>query len=418
MIFEYQALNKKGGKISDLIDAPSEMTAKQKLRSKGLYVVRINKHDPIINKEDNEGKKTLGSLYDKVVQYFSLKLSSKLIGIFSRQLSTLLSAGMPLLVAITDIIEQIDNRNFKRIVVDIKEKLEEGSSLSHSLSRHRTIFSDMYINMVRVGENLGSLNQVVERLADHEEKKNLLKSKIQAALWYPAFLILFSCVIIIFLMVSMIPSLSRMFIEMGRDLPLPTKIVLEVSDLLSNFYLITPSAIILVIFLYFTNQYIKTSKGRKKIDSLKLRLPLMSNLYKRLIILRFTQNLGILLNNKVDILKSFEIVKRIVGNILVEEQIEEVTQKIKEGSSVSNGLSKTNFLPRLVLGMIAAGESSDKLDSMLLNIGKVYETELDMTITSLTNMIEPIIIVIMGLIIGMIIISVLLPVFDMNLIMQ
>jgi general secretion pathway protein F len=416
MIFEYQALNKKGNSVSDFIDAPTEMVARQKLRNQELYVVRINRHE-IAEKKDEAGRRGyLKKTYRDIVNYVSLKLSSKQIGIFSRQLATLLKAGMPLPVAIADIIEQIDNQNFKNIIIDVKEKLEEGSSLSNSLMRHRTVFSEMYVNMVKVGENLGSLDQVIERLADLEEKKNILKSKIQAALWYPSFMIFFAIVVITFMMVSIIPSLSRMFIDLGRELPLPTRIVMGLSGFLSSFWYII--LIVIAVSFYYLNRYIKSEEGRKWFDELKLKLPLFSNLYKKLIVLRFTQNFGILLNNKVDIIKSFEIVKKIVGNTIIELNIEDAAKRVKEGSSVSNALLKSDFLPKMVIGMISAGEASDNLDSMLLNIGNVYETELDLTVTSLTNLIEPIIIIIMGIVIGTIVISVLLPIFEMNLILQ
>ncbi len=416
MIFEYQALNKKGNPVSDFIDAPTEMVARQKLRNQELYVVRINRHE-IAEKKDETGRRNyLKKAYRDLVNYVSLKLSSKQIGLFSRQLATLLKAGMPLPVAIADIIEQIDNQNFKNIIIDVKEKLEEGSSLSNSLMRHRTVFSDMYVNMVKVGESLGSLDQVIERLADLEEKKNILRSKIQAALWYPSFMIFFAIVVITFMMVSIIPSLSRMFIDLGRELPLPTRIVMGLSGFLSNFWYII--LIVIAVSFYYLNRYIKSEDGRKWFDELKLKLPLFSNLYKKLIVLRFTQNFGILLNNKVDIIKSFEIVKKIVGNTVIELNIEDAAKRVKEGSSVSNALLKSDFLPKMVIGMISAGEASDNLDSMLLNIGNVYETELDLTVTSLTNLIEPIIIIIMGIAIGMIVISVLLPIFEMNLILQ
>ncbi|MDY6968463.1 MAG: type II secretion system F family protein, partial [Spirochaetota bacterium] len=376
----------------------------------------IHQRDVVPKKGASEGKSSLLNLYERVVQYFSLKFSSKQVGIFSRQLSTLLGAGMQLLVAITDIIDQIDNRNFKQIIVDIKEKLAEGSSFSNCLLRHENIFSSMYINMVRVGENLGSLDQVVERLADIEEKKNILKSKIQSALWYPAFMIFFSTLVVLFLMIKIVPSLSRMFQDMGRELPLPTKIVLGASDFFSGYWYLL--LIIIVVILYFINRYIKSPEGSLKIDQLKLKLPIFSNFYKKLIVLRFTQNLGILLNNKVDILKSFEIVKKIVENQIIEKKIADAAIKVKEGSTVSNALTKSDFLPKLVLGMIFAGEASDKLDEMLIKIGDVYETELDLSITSLTNLIEPIIIVLVGSVIGLIVMSVLLPIFEMNLLIQ
>ncbi len=415
MVFQYQALNKQGNNVSDFIEAASEMAARQKLRSQGLYVVRIARHE--IDDAGKDGKKgRLSKLYADAANYLSLKFSTKLVGIFSRQLSTLLGAGMPLITALSDIIEQIDNQNFKRIIVDVKEKIEEGSSFSNALLRHRNIFTDMYINMIRVGENLGSLDQVIERLAAMEEKKNILKGKVQAALWYPSFMIFFAMAVVIFLMVKIIPSLSRMFTDMGRSLPVPTQIVMAISSFLSTFWYLL--VIIVIAVVYYLRQYVKTPAGREKLDGLKLRAPLFSNLYRKLVVLRFTQNLGILLNNRVDILKSFEIVKKIVSNTIIERKIEEAAKRIKEGSNVSSALTKSEFLPKMVLGMIAAGEASDRLDDMLQNIGNVYETELDLTISSLTSMIEPIIIVVMGISIGTIVVSVLLPIFEMNLLVQ
>jgi general secretion pathway protein F len=415
MVYEYQALTREGTKVSDLIDAPSELSAKQKLKSKGLYVVRLTKHEAIVTDKKTTESGTFVEFYSKAQEYFSLKLSSKQTGIFSRQLSTLLHAGMPLLVAMTDIIDQIENKHFKRIIVDIKEKLEEGSSLSNCLARHTNVFSDMYINMVRVGENMGSLDQVIERLADMEEKKNILKNKVQSALYYPAFLSLFSLAVIIFMMVSAVPALARIFAEMGKELPLPTKIVLAISGLLTNLFFILPFITAIVVTIYMTNRYIKTPEGRKKSDELKLKLPIIRNFYKKYIVLNFTQNMGVLLNNRVDILKSFEIVKKIVRNVIIESQIEEVSKKVREGSSVSNALSKSDFLPKLVLGMINAGESSDQLDAMLIKIGNVYETEMDMTLSGITRLIEPIMILALGVVIALIIISVMLPIFEMNL---
>lgn len=415
MNFDYQALNKKGERLSDVIDAPSELSARQRLRGQGLYVVKMAPHD-VLRESSLEGAGAFRRAYDKISHYLSLRFSAKQVGIFSRQLSTLLGAGMPLLVSINDIIDQIDNKTFKHIIVDIRGKLEEGASLSSCLERHRLVFSDMYVNMVRVGENLGSLDKVIERLADLEEKKSILKSKIQAAMWYPSFLVFFSILVVFFIMINIIPSLTRMFVELGKELPLPTLIVMGISDILSRFWYIILAAVI--AGGYYINRYVKTPEGRRRFDELKLRLPVFRNLYKKLIVLRFTQNLGVLLNNRVDILKSFEIVKRIMTNTVIEEKVQEAAVRIKEGAAVSTALSKADFLPKLVLGMIAAGEASDSLDTMLLNIGRVYETELDLTVTSLTSMIEPIIIIIMGLVIGMIVIAVLLPIFEMNLIIQ
>lgn len=417
MIYEYQAIDGKGKNISDIIDAPNPIKAREKLRGQGLYVVKIV---PRMAGADRAKTVSTGSAFaklkEKINDRLSEKSSAKEIGIFSRQLATLLGAGLPLLRAISDILDQTDNQSFKHIVADLKEKLEEGLSFSNCLARHKNVFSEMYINMVRVGENLGSLDTVVERLADIEEKNSILKTKIQSAMWYPAFMVFFSVIVVIFMMVKIVPSLSEMFTSMGRELPLPTVIVMGASSFLSSFWWVL--AITAGAGWYFFRRYINTEKGREWFDAKMLTMPLISPLYKKQMVLKFTQTLGTLLNNNVDIIKSFEIVKKVVGNVIIERKIAEASVKIKEGMPVSKALSRAEFLPKLVIGMISAGEASDKLDEMLVKIGKVYETELDLTISSLTRMIEPLIIVFMGGIIGLIVVSVMLPIMEMNLLIQ
>ncbi len=415
MIYVYEALNSKGETVTDTVDASSEGTARTKIRGLGLYPVSIRKEEVSTNGKSSSSVGLKG-IAARITDTISVKFSSKHVGMFSRQLATLLKAGMPLLTAITDIIEQIENKHFKRVAADLKDKLEEGSTFSAALSRHRGIFSDMYINMVRVGENLGSLDHVIERLAEMEEKNTALKGKVQSALYYPAFMFVFAIAVVTFLLVSVIPAIAEMFADQKKDLPLPTEIIIGLSNFLADYWFIIPVAIFLIY--YYFNKYKKTDQGRRKIDELKMRLPLVKNLYKKLVVLRFTQNLGILLNNRVDLIKSFEIVQKIVTNVIIEEKIVEATKMIKEGSPVSRALSKSDFLPKLVLGMISAGEASDNLDNMLVNIGKVYETEIDQTVTSLTSLIEPLIIIFMGFMIGMIVLAVMLPMMEMNLLVQ
>lgn len=418
MIFEYVALTAQRETIADIIDAPSEVIARQRLRNSGLYIVKISKQESpgTAITRDKSSLNLLNTIIDKISYYISLKLSTKEISTFSRQLATMLKAGIPLLTSITNIVDQIENPIFKKTIIDVKTKIEEGSSLSNALERHKNIFTEMYINMIRVGESLGSLDSTMERLADLEERKNLLKNKVQAALWYPSFMIVFAIAVVVFLMVSIIPSLGRMFTELGKDLPLPTKIVMFTSDVLvSSWYIIL---IIIIGAVYYLKRYKNTSEGRKKIDELKLKLPVFSSLYKKLLIHRFTYNLGILLTNRVDVIKSFEIVQRVINNKPIEENIKRAAKKIQEGASLANALSKERFLPQYIIGMIAAGESSDTVDKMLLNIGKIYENEIEMSINSMTSLIEPIIIIFMGFVIGLIVISVLLPIFEMNLIVK
>lgn len=415
MIYEYQALDKKGETITDFIDANSEIAARQKLRSQGLYVVRIYVQKE--NRKKTEGNQNFAKdAMGRISDYINSRGSQKQISIFSRQLATLLHAGFPLVTALNDIIEQTDNPTFKKIMINIREKVEEGSSFSHALLKHKAYFSDMYINMVHVGENLGSLDQVVARLADIEEKKSLMRSKIQSALIYPIFMITFSLAAVIFIMSFIIPKITDIYSDMGAELPLITKIVIAASTFLGHFWWLLIILIIAAIIAF--SKYKETENGRIKVDTYKMKIPYYKTLYQNMLVLNFTQNLGVMLDNKVDILKSFEIVKKLVNNKIIETKIEEAALKIKEGAKISTSLAKGDFLPKMVIGMIAAGEASDKLDTMLIRIGEVYETELDLKISGLTNLLEPVIILFMGVIIGIIIISVLLPIFQMNLNIQ
>lgn len=415
MIFEYQAIDAKGKTVTDIIDAPNPVRAREKLRAQKLYVTKIQPHTGSAIEETT----TSGSLSDFttiISAGFYRRSSAKQVGLFSRQLATLINAGMPLLRAINDILEQTDHQHFRSIVADLKTRLEEGMSFSQALSRHQGIFSDMYVNMVRVGENLGSLDTVIERLADIEEKRTILKSKIQAALLYPSFMISLAIGVVIFLMVKIIPSLSGMFLDVGKELPLPTRIVMGMSSILSSYWYVL--ILVLIALLFFGSRWLKTPRGREKFDEWLLTAPIISRIYRKRIVLLFTRNLGILLNNNVDIIKSLEIVKKIVGNIIIERKIDEAAARVREGSPLSKALTRSDFLPKLVIGMISAGEASDKLDDMLLKIGNVYDNELDLTISSLTSIIEPMIIVFMGVVVGLIVISVMLPILEMNLLVQ
>ena len=413
MLFYYKAINNNGNEVSDYIDAVSEIAAKQKIKKLGLYLTFIQNEE--IKKSTNE-KSNLRGIVDRELLRIRKFLAKKQVALFSRQLATLLKAGMPLMAALNAIIEQIDDKIFKNVIIDIKEKVEEGLSLSNAMEQHSELFSEMYINMIKVGENLGSLDDIISRLAEMEEKKEILKNKIKAALWYPIFMIILSVVIVGYLLIEIIPKISEIFSTGSRELPLPTKIVIGISDFLVDFWILIP--LILLGLYYFYRRYSATTKGRKKLDEIVMKLPLIKNLYNKNIVYMFTYNLGILLSNRVDLLKSLEVVKKIVNNMVIEEKIEGASKIIQEGGSISQALRKHDFLPKLVIGMISAGEVSDKVDEMLLNIGNVYENEIDMVIKSLTSIIEPLIIIIMGIMIGTIVVSVMLPIMEMNLMVQ
>lgn len=414
MYFEYQALNKKGENITDIIDASNVDKAKQTLRSQGLYVVKIKEHHsyPDNDKRKSSSGSFLNNYFEKINSYFGHRKAAKLVAIFSRQLATLLKAGLPLIRALTDILEQTDNAVFKQILADIIDKIQSGVTFSNSLARHNSVFSEMYINMVKVGENLGSLDTVIERLAEIEEKRSLLKNKVQSAMLYPLIITIFFSIFIVFLLAFIIPNITNVFDQMGKELPLITQLVIAASTFFKNFWFLL--FLVAIAGVIYFNKYKNTVDGRRKIDELKMKLPIYSRIYNKMLVLKFTQNLGILLSSNVDLLKSFEITKKIVDNVIIEEKLNMASVKIKEGTSVSKSLISADFLPKMVLGMISAGEASDNLDTMLLKIGEVYDSELDMTINSLTGIIEPVIIIVLGLIIGTIVIAIALPLINMN----
>ena len=414
MIFQYDAVNRKGKDVSGIVDAANTIRAKEKLRTEGLYVKQIREHSRDISASDN------ANFLTKYASVLSEKITAnrirKLTPLFSRQLSTLLKAGMPLSRAMTDIIDQTDNHHMKMVLADIKQKIEGGSTLSRAVSAHDDVFSDMYVNMIRIGENMGSLDIVLERLADAEEKNANIKSSLKMAFQYPLFMFIFTNCVLAFLMIKVIPTISEMFQQLNKELPLPTRIVVGVSTFTAEYWI----AMIAfgILFFILAKRYLKTAEGKEKRDSFMFRIPVFNHFYTKIICLRFCQNLGILVQNGVDIVKSLEIIKKQIGNVVVEKKIEEASAKIVEGAPISKSLANAGFLPKMVTGMISVAEASDTLDEMLIKISDLYQNEIDRSILSLTKMIEPLLIVVMGGIIGLIVLSIMLPIIDLNLSIQ
>jgi type IV pilus assembly protein PilC len=270
--------------------------------------------------------------------------------------------------------------------------------------------------MIRIGENMGSLDTVLERLADIEEKNANIKNSLKLAFQYPVFMLIFTSCIASFLMIKVVPTISDMFVQLNKELPLPTRIVVGTSSFAAKYWIIILIALI-VLFILF-RKYSKTPEGRSKIDAFMFRIPVFNHFYTKVICLRFCQNLGIMAQNGVDIVKSLEIVKKQIGNTVIEKKIEEASVRIVEGAPISKALITAEFLPKMVTGMISVAEASDTLDSMLIKISDLYQNEIDRSLLSLTKMIEPVLIVFMGGVIGLIVLSIMLPIMDLNLSIQ
>lgn len=401
-VFEYKALNKKGKSCKGLIDADSESAARSKLRASGKYPTSISES---LSKKQKNKKQVLGStLFDRV--------SQDEVQVVTRQLSTLLGAGIPLVGALSSLIEQSSNSALKRILAQIRDSVNEGATLTDSLAAHPRLFSNIYINMVRSGEASGSLDVVLERLADFGEKQRALQGKLKAALVYPIFMAFIGTGILFFLITYIVPNITRVFTDMERALPVPTRILIGTSEALREYWWLGAGGALLLVFLI--RLFLAQEKGRWIMDRIKLSLPVFGSLTRRIVLARFASTLGSLLNSGVPMITSLQIVGSIVNNRLIQEVIEEAMEQIQKGKSMSSSLKASVWFPPIFIQMIGVGEQSGELEPMLEKIATTYEREVETAILGMTSLIEPVMIAAMGAAVGFVVLSILLPIFEMN----
>ncbi len=411
MIYNYKALDKNGKTKMGIVEASSLSGAKVLLKNQGLYISAIS--------EEKKKSKATTSHSDKqeetkTARWHNLlhRISARDRAIFSRQLGTLLKAGMELVTSLGDIADQTENEYFRKIIWDIKDSVQEGAALSRALTRYPQIFSNLYIYMIQAGENLGRVDDIMLRLAELEEKGNRIRNKIQGAMLYPAFMVVMMILVISLLMSKVVPEITKVFTRSQATLPLPTQMIINFSEFFSQYWPIVFGLIGLLIYGFY--RYIHTLEGRKKWDIFKLQNKITRTMYAKIVTTRFARNLGLLLRSNVDLLDSLRIVKKIVQNVHVEKAIEEVAEEIQSGGSLARSLKNKNIFPKMVTGMVAAGEASDKLDDMLIKIAEIYEEEVETNIQAFLSLLEPLIIVIMAISVGFVVLSIILPITQMN----
>jgi general secretion pathway protein F len=399
-VYEYHGLSAEGKKVRGIIDAASPRMARTKLRSMEIFPVDLREelHRPQV------GEEPLAKFFQRV--------RPQDVSIVTRQLSTLLGAGTPLVSAMDAIIEQTDNHALKKVIAQIREEIKEGRSFADALEAHRKVFSDLYVNMIRAGEESGALEGILLRLADFTENQILLKNRIRAALAYPLIMTIIGAGVMIFLLTFVIPTVTQVFQEMGRTLPLPTRILMAVSGLFRGYWWgIIIGVILLMVGI---KKYLQSPKGALRWDGIKLRLPLFGGIILRGSVARFARTLATLLQGGLPILNSLEIVKTVVNNQLLAQAIEETKVEVREGGDIAPALKRSGLFPAIVTHMIATGEASGDLEEMLVKVADAYEAEVETKVTALTSILEPVIILAMGLVVGFIVISILLPIFEMN----
>jgi type IV pilus assembly protein PilC len=339
------------------------------------------------------------------------RVSTKDMAIFTRQFATMISAGLPLVQCLDILAKQASKPSFGRVISDVTREVEAGSTLADALGKHKIVFDDLYRNMVAAGEAGGVLDEILMRLATHIEKADALKRKVQGAMVYPAVVLTVALGATAFMLIFIIPTFAKMFSDFGGELPLPTKIVLALSSLLKAFWWV----IVLLIIggFIFVQRYYATENGRRVIDQLLLKLPVLGDVLLKGVIARFTRTLGTLISSGVPILSGLEITARTAGNKVVSEAIMTARASIREGETVAAPLKNSGVFPPMVVQMISVGEQTGALDEMLTKIATFYEAEVDSAVETMTSIIEPVMIVVMGGIVGGMVVAMYLPMFKL-----
>jgi len=402
-VYEYTALDEKGRESKGFVDAMGIAAARQKLREEGVYPTEINQ---AADKKDTALSGVLGmNLWQRV--------STKDVSIFTRQLSTLLGSGIPLVPSLSVLIAQTKNQLLKQTLAQIREQVNEGKSLTQGMLNFPRIFPPFYVNMIRAGESSGTINLVLERLADFSENQQALMSKIRSALAYPIIMLFIGSGVIFLLMTFVVPKITGIFTDMHQTLPLITVVLIGVSNFLKSFWwlILVLLAAAIAALKYMTTG---TEAGRRMWDTAKLKIPVWGQVNLKIAIARFCRTLATLLQSGVPLLSSMEIVRNVVNNILIGEAINKASKDVEEGKGLSGPLTESGLFPPLVTEMVAVGEQTGTLEKMLNRVATAYETEAQSDIMVMTSLLEPLMILVMGLVVGFIVISILLPIFEMN----
>lgn len=402
-IFEYEAINSAGKSIHGIIDAESPRVARTKLRDLGVYPTKIR------DETAAPGQRALSG-------GFFGKIKAKEMAQAFRQLATLVEAGIPLVSSLSALIGQMGNPFLKTVLTQIREKVREGSSFADALALHPQVFSNLFTGMVRSGELSGTLSLTLSRWADFSEHQVALRQRIQAALTYPVFMLIVGLGVLFFLMTFVVPTVTKIFSDLGHALPLPTLILITVSQLLSRFWWALAAGIFLLA--WGTKRALQKEKGAIFWDRLKLQLPLVGSLQRKFAISRWARTLGTLLGGGVPLLQAMENSQGVVGNRPFVHLLEKARENIREGAEMALSLENSNFFPPVVLEMVSVGEKSGVLAKMLEKVALILENEAETDLRSLMSLLEPVMILAMGVIVGFIAVAILLPILEMSQIVR
>ncbi|MDO8518934.1 MAG: type II secretion system inner membrane protein GspF [Deltaproteobacteria bacterium] len=401
-VYEYKGIDAKGKAVAGVVDAENERAGRLKLRRTGVFTTEIFP----------EGGKGF-SLTGKISSLsFLQRVKTSELAHMTRQLATLLAANIPLVEALAALGEQVENPLLKKAIPQIKDKVVEGRRLHDAMKAYPKIFDDLYIFMIQAGETSGALEQVLNRLADFTEYQAELKSKVTAALIYPVIMALVGSTLMLYLLISVVPKIVSIFEDAKAVLPLPTRLLMAVSGFAQGYWWLL--LILAGLGGWLFRRYAKTLNGRTRLDRLSLKAPIFGELFRKIAISRFSRTLSTLLKSGVQLLPALDIVKNVVNNQVLSAAIDATKGSVREGESIAEPLKRSGQFPPMVIHMIAVGEKTGGLETMLEKVADSYDNEVNTTVGSLTTLLEPLMILIMGGVVSFIVLSILLPILRMS----
>lgn len=408
-VYEYKGVNAAGKNTRGVVDAENPQAARTKLRKDGIFLTDINEGRGGVGVGPTSGGGGSGSAS---ISLSGGSVKTQDIAIMTRQLSTLLSAGIPLVESLSALVEQTENIKLKKIVSEVRERVNEGSTLADALRVHKKIFSSLFSNMVMAGESSGTLDLVLDRLAEFTEGQMKLRNKLLQVMAYPVLMMGIGLAVMLILFTFVIPKVTSIYDSINAALPTPTLILIKASEMLISYWYFVP--ILGGLGVYILRSYMSKDEGRYKVHAFLLRLPIFGGLLRMLAISRFSRTLGTLLSSGVPLLAALDIVKNVVTNMVISRIIESARKDISEGESISAPLKNSGEFPPMVTHMIAVGERTGALEKMLLKISDVYDNQIDSRVVAVTALLEPIMIVAMAVTVGFIVMAVLLPLLELT----
>ena len=412
-VYEYKAIAKSGKASKGVIDADSPAAARRKLREQDLHPTEIVEAGG--NRRAVAGAPEAvknGSADGKKGAFIFGRVSVRDVALMTRQFGVLLQAGMPLVEALSALLTQTSKPRLQKALYDIRDFVKGGGSLGEALGRHPRIFSPLYTNMVRSGEASGALEQVLLRLADIEEQQAKLRARLISMLIYPAFMALFAVAVIVFMMMVIVPRITQIFEKQKQELPQITKIMVGVSHFIGYYWWLILLAAFGVLLLW--RMWVGTDTGRRRWDRFKLWAPLYSTFHIKLIASRFARTLGTMLESGLSMMVALDVVKTVIGNRVIEDSMADVKAGVRRGKDLAQPLREVGFFPPMLIHMVELGQRSGQIESMLLKVADTYDEDVRLAVDAMVSLMEPIIIIVMGVFVGFLVLSILLPILSMS----